>query len=280
MSVKSSQKIAFGFVTASACIVIFALFVIIYDIVSKGIGVLSWEFLTESPSDLGRAGGIYPAIIGTLYLVGGAILVALPVGLGAGIYLSEYAKEGRITKIIRAGIDNLNGTPSIVFGLFGIAFFVFYLGFGRCLLAGQLILGFLILPTIIRTTEEAVKSVPQSVREGSLALGATKWQTIRRVVLPPAAPGIITGVILSIGRAAGETAPIIFTAAVFSQKYLPSSVWEPVMALPYHIFILVTGVPGGEENAYGTALVLLILISIIYGVAIGIRTHYEKRMKW
>lgn len=280
ISVKLHQKIAFTSVTLSVVAVLFMLGVILYYIVAHGITNVSWEFITQSPRDLGREGGIFPAIVGTLYLVGGAILFAVPPGVGAAIYLSEYAKEGKVTRLIRAGIDNLNGTPSIVFGLFGFAFLVLYLNFGISLLAGQLTLSFMILPTVIRTTEEAVKSVPQSLREASLAVGATKWQTIKKVVLPPAAPGVITGVILSIGRAAGETAPIMFTAAVFTQRFLPHSPMEPVMALPYHLFVLTTSVPGSQNNAYGTAFVLLVVVLLIYAMATVIRLRYMKIMRW
>ena len=280
ISARNSQRMAFGMVTLSAMIVLFMLGTVLYYIISNGIGALSWEFLTQFPRDSGRAGGIYPAIIGTLYLVGGAILIALPLGIGAAIYLAEYTREGLLTKIIRAGVENLNGTPSIVFGLFGFAFLVLHLNLGISLLAGQITLALMILPTIIRTTEESLKSVPKSMREASLALGATKWQTIRKVVLPPAMPGIITGTILSIGRAAGETAPIMFTAVVFSQRFLPTSPFEPVMALPYHLFVLATNVPNAERNAYGTALVLLILVLCLYLIAIMIRNHYEKMRKW
>lgn len=276
ISANQHQKIALTTVTVSMVIVLFLLGVILYYIVANGAASVSWEFLTESPRDLGREGGIFPAIIGTLYLVGGALLFAVLPGVGAGIYLSEYAKEGKITRLIRAGIDNLNGTPSIVFGLFGFAFLVLYLDFGISLLAGQLALAAMVLPTIVRTTEEAVQCIPPSMREASLAVGATKWQTISKVVLPPAVPGVITGVILSIGRAAGETAPIMFTAAVFTQRFLPHSPLEPVMALPYHLFVLTTSVPGSLPNAYGTAFVLLVVIFIIYGVATIIRLQYQK----
>jgi phosphate transport system permease protein len=200
--------------------------------------------------------------------------------MGAALYLTEYTKEGTLTKIIRSGVDLLNGTPSIVFGLFGFAFLVLFVGFGVSLIAGVITLGLMVLPTIIRTTEEALRSVPDSLREGSFALGATKWQTIRRVVLPPAVPGILTGTILSIGRAAGETAPILFTAVVFSRRFLPDSLSDPVMALPYHLFILSTNVPGAGQNQYGTALVLLLLVIGVYLVAIVIRNHYRKTVKW
>lgn len=280
ISAKTGQKVAFGLVYASITMVMIFLGIILFDIITNGIPALSWEFLTEPPRNLGREGGIGPAIVGTLYLVAGAILTALPIGIGAAIYLNEYTKGGRIPELIRAGADLLNGTPSIVFGLFGFAFLVLYLNFGVSLLAGMITLGLMILPTVIRTTEEALKSIPDSLREGSFALGATKWQTIWRCVLPPAVPGILTGAILSIGRAAGETAPILFTAVVFSKRFLPTSVTEPVMALPYHLFILATNVPGASQNQYGTALVLLLLVMGIYLIAIVIRNHYQKAITW
>ncbi len=274
---KISQKMAFSLLYLSVITVIFFLGVILYDIFSKGIPVLNPDFLTQSPRNMGREGGIYPAIVGTLYLVLGAIAIAFPLGVGAAIYLNEYAKESRLKSIIRAGIENLNGTPSIVFGLFGYSFLVIYLNFGVSLIAGQITLALMVLPTIIRTSEEALRSVPDSVREASFALGASRWQTTTCAVLPSAMPGIITGTILSIGRSAGETAPIMFTAAVFTQRYLPTSVFDPVMALPYHLFVLTTSVPGGKSNAYGTATVLLLLVIAMYSVAIFIRSHYRKK---
>jgi len=279
LSVKAKQRLAFSTILLTIIIVIIFLGIILAYIISNGVGALTWEFISTGPSNLGRSGGIFPAIIGTLYLVAGAIAIALPLGVGAAIYLHEYTKEGVLTKIIRGGADLLNGTPSIVFGLFGFAFFVLYLKFGFSLLAGQITLAFMILPTIIRTTEEALISVPQSLREGSYALGATKWQTIRRVVLPPATPGILTGAILGIGRAAGETAPLLFTAVVFSD-FIPNSVLQPVNALPYHLFILATSIPGSKTNQAGTALVLLLLVIGIYLIAILLRNRYRKSMKW
>jgi phosphate transport system permease protein len=279
ISAKNIQRVAFSAIISTIMLVIIILGIIIAYIVSNGAGAISLEFLTAEPIDAGRAGGIFPAIVGTFYLITGAILIALPLGVGSAIYLIEYTKEGKLTKIIRAGADLLNGTPSIVFGLFGFAFLVLYLKMGISLLVGQITLAFMILPTIIRTTEEALKSVPQSLREGSLALGATKWQTIRRVVLPPAAPGILTGAILGIGRAAGETAPIMFTAVAFSGA-IPSSVFQPVMALPYHLYILSTNVPNSANYAGGTALVLLLLVIGIYLIAVIIRNHYKKTTKW
>ena len=273
------QKIAFCCVGAATVIIIAILLIILQDIIINGLPAISWEFLTQPPKDLGRAGGIFPAIVGTLYLVLGAIAIALPLGVGAAIYLVEYTREGRITRLIRTGVDLLNGTPSIVFGLFGFAFIVMYLNVGVSLLAGQVTLALMVLPTVIRTTEESLKNIPQSLREGSLALGATQWQTINRVVIPPAVPGIVTGAILSIGRAAGETAPIMFTAVVFSSRFLPDSVFQPVMALPYHLFILATNVPGSSTNKYGTALVLLLLVIGFYSVAIIVRTHFHNKAR-
>lgn len=280
ISPKVMEKIAYSGLYAAVGILMAVLAILILDIIMEGLPVLSWEFITGYPSNLGREGGIFPAIIGTIYLVTGAILIALPLGFGATIYLSEYTREGWITKIIRTGVDLLNGTPSIVFGLFGFAFLVIFVGFGVSLLTGWIVLALMVLPTIIRTSEEALKSIPNTMREGSLALGASKWQTIRKVVLPAAVPGIITGTILSIGRAAGETAPIMFTAVVFTSRFLPDSIFEPVMALPYYLYILSTSVPGAQQNAYGTALVLLITVTLFYGAAVLVRARYQKSSRW
>jgi phosphate transport system permease protein len=279
-SPQTCQKIAYSCMFAAVGIVLAVLAIILLDIIVHGLPVLSWEFIFGYPSNLGRAGGIFPAIVGTVYLVTGAILIALPLGIGATIYLSEYTREGWITKTIRAGVDLLNGTPSIVFGLFGFAFLVIFLRFGVSLLTGWIVLALMVLPTIIRTSEEALKSIPSAVREGSLALGASKWQTVRKVVLPAAVPGIITGTILSIGRSAGETAPILFTAVVFSTRFLPASIFEPVMALPYYLYILSTSVPGAQQYAYGTALVLLAIVTMFYGAAVVTRTRYQKSIRW
>jgi phosphate transport system permease protein len=280
ISPKWTQRVAFSLLVFCILSVLFALGVILLDIIVKGAPYLTWEFLTAPPSDLGRSGGIFPAIVGTMYLVIGAIAIALPIGIGAAIYLTEYTREGTVTRIIRTGTDLLNGTPSIVFGLFGFTFLVIYLGFGVCLVAGQITLALMVLPTIIRTTEESLRTVPVTVREGSLALGATKWQTIRRVILPPSVPGIVTGTILSIGRAAGETAPILFTAVVFSTRFLPDSLFDPVMALPYHLYILATNVPGAEGQKYATALVLLGLVVAFYALALWIRHRSAAAVKW
>ena len=275
VSPRTSQRCAFFLISLSVVIVLAALGMILFGIVVNGAGAISWEFLTGSPRDLGRAGGIFPAIVGTFYLVGGGLAIALPLGIATAVYLIEYTAETPLTRSIRAAVDLLNGTPSIVFGLFGFAFLVIFLNFGISLIAGQITLGLMILPTIIRTTEESLRSIPGSLREGSYALGATKWQTISRVVLPPALPGILTGAILSIGRAAGETAPIMFTAAIFSSRFLPSSLTEPVMALPYHLFVLTTSIPGAATQSYGTAFVLLLLVLAIYLAAILLRCRYS-----
>jgi phosphate transport system permease protein len=271
------EKIAYIILTISILIVMSILTIVVSFIVINGLPALTWEFLTQPP--VGLSGGIFPAILGTFYLVLGTLVFALPIGISAAIYLVEFQKEGRLTKIIRSGFDLLNGTPSIVFGLFGFAFFVIALLGEPSMLAGQITLGLMILPTVLRTTEEALKAVPQTIREGSLALGATKWQTIRRVVLPPAFPGIITGAVLSIGRAAGETAPILFTAAVFIQPDLPTSLLDPVMALPYHLFVL-TEYPASSLQRFGTALVLLIIVIGFYLIAIIIRNYYRKKIRW
>jgi len=277
---RTTQGLALVLVGLCAAAVLLILGIILTHIIVNGLPVISWEFLTTGPRNLGRDGGIFPAIVGTLYLVAGAIALALPLGVGAAIYLVEYTRGGRAVSLIRTGIDLLNGTPSIVFGLFGFAFLVLFLGWGVSLLAGQVTLGLMVLPTIIRTTEEALKSVPHTLREGSMAMGATRWQTIRRVVLPAAMGGVVTGTILSLGRASGETAPILFTAVVFSRRFLPTSPFDPVMALPYHLYILATNVPRSTPQQYGTALVLLVLVGGLYLVAILIRNHYRKTVRW
>ncbi len=279
LSQATIQKCSFALITGATLIVLAILVIILQDIIVHGLPALSWDFLTQSPKDAGRSGGIFPAIVGTMYLVIGAIAIALPLGVGAAIYLVEYTREGRVTRLIRTGADLLNGTPSIVFGLFGFAFVVLYLNVGISMIAGQIALAMMVLPTIIRTTEESLKNIPHSLREGSLALGATRWQTISKVVLPPAVPGIVTGVILSIGRAAGETAPIMFTAVVVSQRYLPSSIFDPVMALPFQLFYLATNVSNSSTNRYGTALVLLTLVVGFYLAAILVRTHFQNKSR-
>jgi phosphate transport system permease protein len=277
------QRLWFGLSGLSVVVVLAMLGLVIGYIVVKGASVISWEFVTQAPRDSMTAGGIWPAILGTLLLSLGAVIFALPLGILAAVYLAEYSREGRLRKIIRVGVNTLSGVPSVVFGLFGLAVFVTFFGFGVSLLAGSLTLGLMILPTIISATEEALSTVPHSFREASLSLGASRWQTTWRVVLPTALPQILTGVILAIGRAAGETAPIMFTATVFFTKHLPTGLSSKVMALPYHIYALMTeGTHPAEQTAvaYGTALVLLALVLLVNGAAIYFRIRARKGKKW
>lgn len=256
---------------------------IIIDIVVKGLPALNIAFLSGFPQKSGSEGGILPAIMGTLCLLVGTVTAALPLGIASAIYLSEYAKQGGFTKSVRLAIITLAGIPSIVFGLFGLGLFVIFLKFGTSILAGSLTLTCMILPTIIVASEEALKAIPQGMREGSLALGATKWQTIWRNVLPYAAPGMITGSILGIGRAAGETAPILFTAAAFYLPRLPHSIFDQVMALPYHLYVLATQLPEPDKirpMQYGTALVLLMLVLGVSFGAIVWRIRLRKKHRW
>ena len=263
----------------SLIVIVFVLGIIIYLIV-KGGSALTWEFLTQKPSGGMKEGGISTVIIGTLYLVLGTLVFSLPIGIFSAVYLHEYARKNRLTRIIRLSIVNMAGVPSVVFGLFGLGFFVIFLNLGRSVIAGSLTLALLILPTIITTTEEALKTVPDTYRHASLALGATKWQTIIRIVLPQAMPGIITGAVLGIGRAAGETAPILFTAAAFYQPNLPKSVFSQVMALPYHLYVLATQVADApDEKKWGTALVLLLIVLFFASIATAIRTRARLRRK-
>lgn len=276
----SRQTVCIGGVTVVMGAVILMLAIIIGHILIKGIPALSIKFLTTSPAPGGRGGGIYPAIIGSLELIAGTAVIAFPLGVLTGIYLNEYAKDTRFTRIIREAIDLLNGTPSIVFGMFGMVLFVTAMGFGYSLLAGWITLAFMILPVIIRTSEEALKSVLKDLREASRAMGATKWRTIYKVVLPAAMGGVVTGAILSIGRAAGETAPIMLTAAVISQPHLAGSILDPVMALPLHLYHLAMDLPGTTELQYGTATVLLIIVLVFFVAASLIRSHYSKKVRW
>ena len=277
------QNLFFSVVRLSALIIVISLGGLLFYIFINGIGVISWDFLTLAPKDSMTRGGIMPAILGTMYLTGGAIIIALPLGVMTAVYLSEYARQGPMVRIIRVGVNCLAGVPSIVFGLFGLALFVVFLQFGSCILSGALTLGFLILPTIIGASEEALKAVPQTFREASLALGVSKWQTIFRIVLPNALPGIMTGSILGIGRAAGETAPIMFTAAAFYTAKLPTSIFDEVMALPYHIYVLATAGTHIEQTRpiqYGTALVLVALVLGIDLIAIIMRGYMRKKKRW
>jgi len=258
------------------------LFIILAFIIIKGIKVVNWDFLTTYPTDGMKAGGIYPAIVGTFCLMAGSAVFAFPLGIMSGIYMHEYASNGRLIKFIRMMTNNLSGIPSIVFGLFGMSLFVNYLGFGDSIIAGSLTLGLLALPLVIRTTEEALKAIPDSYREGSLALGATKLQTIRKVILPMAMPNIITGLILALGRVSGETAPILFTCAAYYLPQLPDSIFDQCMALPYHLYVLATSGTDMERQipiAYGTALVLIVIVFIINIMANAMRNYFQNKLK-
>ncbi|MFP4081985.1 MAG: phosphate ABC transporter permease PstA [Candidatus Aminicenantes bacterium] len=271
MNRKISQNIGFASLFLLTSVTLFFLGTIIYFILVRGVRVISWEFLTEVPREAMTAGGVAPAIVGTFYLVVGAILFALPLGVACAVYLTEYSPRSFVVNIIRMSINNLAGVPSVVFGLFGFGILVKFFGFGVSVLSGCLTLGILVLPQIISATQEALMAVPQSYREASLAVGATHWQTIKNIVLPTASPGIFTGIILSMGRVAGETAPILFTAATFYTRGFPKSVFSEVMALPYHIYALMTEGTHPQEQtqiAYGCALILLVLVLSVSAVAI------------
>ena len=273
------QTLCFSVFRAAAVINGLALFIIVYFMLKNGWSAINWTFLTQPPMESMTKGGILPCIVGTLSLGIGAIVAALPIGIGSAVYLNEYARPGRVVRIIRLCINNLAGVPSVVFGLFGLAFFVVILKFGVSLLSGALTRGVMSLPVIIGSTEEALKSLPATYREASLGLGATKLQTIYRIVLPAALPGILTGAILGVSRAAGETAPIMFTGAVFFTPVLPTSIFDEVMALPYHIYVLATA--GTEIEAtrhlqYGTAIVLIALVLGINLLAIIYRSRLRR----
>jgi len=275
------QKMIFGFFGCNLLLTLFFLFMIIFFIANRGLGVISWEFITSIPRDGMTAGGIYPAIIGSLYLITGGIIFSAPLGILAAVYMAEYAPRGKLIRIIRIGVNNLAGVPSVVFGLFGLAVFVKYLNFGVSILSGSLTLGIVILPTIIRASEEALLAVPVEYREAALALGATRWQTIQGIVLPTALPGILTGCILGTGRIAGETAPILFTATTFFTRRMPGSIFDEVMALPYQIYALVSGGTSPEYHipiAFGTAVILLFVVLFINLIAILLRMYFWKKL--
>lgn len=276
------QQTAFGCFRLLSYGVAALLFFILGFIIVKGIGVINWEFLSQAPSDGMTKGGIWPAIFGTCCLMAGSALFAFPTGVMSGIYMNEYAKDGKLVRFIRMMTNNLSGIPSIVFGLFGMAFFVNWLDFGDSILAGSLTLGLLALPIVIRTTEEAFKDLPDSFREGSLALGATKAQTIWNVLLPMAMPRIITGLILSLGRVSGETAPILFTCAAYFLPKLPDSIFDQCMALPYHLYVVATSGTDIEAQmpiAYGTAFVLILTVLLMNLAANSIRKFFENKLK-
>ena len=280
---KARQVMAFLGFRIATLLVIGALGGIILFFLLQGLPAVSWTFLTDIPREAMTQGGIFPAIVGTLYLTLGAILVALPLGVASAIYLSEYAREGKALTMIRLGIANLAGVPSVVFGLFGLALFVGFFKFGISIASGSLTLGLLILPTVIGAAEEALRQVPATFREASLGLGATRWQTIWKVVLPAALPGVLTGSILGIGRAAGETAPIMFTAATFYSLQMPGSPFDEVMALPYHIYVLATAGTHIDQTRplqYGTVLVLIALVLGLCMSAIIIRARMRRKKRW
>ncbi len=276
------EKIAFSIFRLLSFLVIGILFALLGFIVYNGVKVLSWDFITKMPEDGMTKGGIYPAIIGTLILIAGSMLFAFPIGVLSGIYIHEYAKEGFVKRFIKLMTNNLAGIPSIVFGLFGMTLFVNKLKFGDSILAGSLTLGLLAIPVVIRVTEEALKAVDDSFRHGSIALGATKIQTIKRVVLPISLPNIITGLILSIGRVAGETAPILFTVAAYFLPKLPTSIFDRVMVLPYHLYVIATSGNNIKESrpmAFGTALVLILIVLVLNIAANLLRKYFSKKVK-
>ncbi|HZK25071.1 MAG TPA: phosphate ABC transporter permease PstA [Oscillospiraceae bacterium] len=279
---KACEQVVFALLRAVMLLVVAVVAYLLYDLVSKGYGVISWEFLTTLPRQGMTAGGILPAILGTCYVTLMTAVAAVPVGICAAIYLHEYARQNLFTRLIRLAIRNLAGVPSVVYGLFGVALFVQALKFGSSILAAGLTLGLLTLPVTITATEEALKTVPDAYREGALALGAGKWQTISTIVLPSALPGIMTGLILGVSRAAGETAPLLFTGVAFYLPRIPSSLFSQFMALPYHLFILATqhhAITQVRPLAYGTALVLVVLVVLLNLAAIIIRARLRKKLR-
>ena len=281
IDVKTEQKIAFSLLFAATIIIILPVIFIMGIVLLRGLPAINPEFIFGMPREGMRSGGIGPAIVGTIYLMLGTAVFSIPFGILAAIYLNEYAGKNTLTRIIELAIINLAGVPSIVYGLFGLGLFVTFLNFGVSILAGSLTLAIMTLPVIIAATREALNVVPNSFREVSFSLGATRWQTVRHVVLPNAVPGIVTGVILGLSRAAGETAPILFTVAAFYLPRLPQSVYDQAMVLPYHIYVLSTQVPNvSVKIQYGTVLVLVVLVFVLNIIASLIRTRFRKRKTW
>ncbi|HQJ51993.1 MAG TPA: phosphate ABC transporter permease PstA [Anaerolineae bacterium] len=275
------QRLGFALLTLASLLVVLPIVLVVGSILVRGMAALDWAFLTTMPVDGMKAGGILPAIVGTLWLLAGTALVCIPVGLGGAIYLAEYASDNWFTRAIRLALVNLAGIPSIVYGLFGLGLFVLFLRLGTSIAAACLTLAIMTLPVIISTSEEALRAVPVEFRTVSASLGGSRWQGIRNIVLPQALPGIITGVILGLLRAAGETAPILFTGAAFFLPRLPRSMMDPTMALPYHLYVITTQVPGmPAEIQYGTALTLLLLVLSLNVVATVIRDHFRRRRQW
>ncbi len=276
-----TQRLGFALLTLIALLTVIPIVAVVVYIFFKGLPAISWEFLTQFPTNGMRSGGIMPAIIGTVYLTLGTTILCVPLGIAAAIYLAEYATENRFTRLIRLALITLAGIPSVVYGLFGLGMFVLFFKLGTSILAASLTLSIMTLPVVITTAEEAMRSVPQAFRTVSTSLGATSWKTIRRIILPEALPGILTGVILGLERAAGETAPILFTGAVFSLPTLPSSPLSPTMALPYHLYVIATQVPEMPlEIQYGTALVLLVLVVGLNLIATIIRSRARAKRQW
>lgn len=281
ISARQMEQIGFHLLRLVAVLTVLPILGLIIYIIVRGLSAISFEFLFGYPREGMRAGGIWPAIVGTFYLTLGTAISSVPLGIAAGVYLAEYASDNRLTRLIRIAIINLAGIPSVVYGLFGLGLFVLFLNFGTSILASSLTLGIMTLPVIISTTEEAMRSVPHSFRVVSISLGATRWQTIWRITLPQALPGILTGVILGLERAAGETAPILFTGVAFFLPRLPGSPFDATMALPYHIFVISTQVPGMPvQIQYGTVLVLLIFVLGMNLAATVIRQRARARRQW
>ena len=275
------QRLGVSLITLVAFLTVIPIIGVFGYIIAKGVPALSWEFLTAMPSNGMRAGGILPAIVGTFYLTLGTAIFSVPLGIAAAIYLAEYAKENGLTRLIRISIINLAGIPSVVYGLFGLGLFVLFLKFGTSILAASLTLSIMTLPVIISAAEEALRAVPQSFRTVSISLGGTRWQTIRKIILPQALPGILTGVILGLERAAGETAPILFTGAAFFLPHLPGSPLDATMALPYHLFVISTQVPGMPiQIQSGTALVLIVFVLGMNLIATVIRSRARAKRQW
>jgi phosphate transport system permease protein len=281
LSQHTRQLLGFGLLGLISLITVLPILALLIYILITGLPAINWEFLSGFPTDGMRSGGIFPAILGTIYLTLGTALFSVPPGIAAAIYLAEYAPDNRLTRLIRIAMINLAGIPSVVYGLFGLGLFVIFLRFGSSILASSLTLSIMTLPVIISTAEESLRSVPNNFRVVSISLGANRWQTIWRIVLPQGIPGIITGIILGLERAAGETAPILFTGAAFFLPQLPQSPFDETMALPYHLFVISTQVPGMPiQIQYGTVLVLLAFVLGMNIIATLIRTRARARRQW
>jgi phosphate transport system permease protein len=278
---KTRQKVAFAILGFAALLVTVPIVMVIFYIVKNGISAVTWQFITESPRNGMKEGGIFPAIMGTILLVIGTMVFSLPLGILSAVYLVEYARDNFFTRLIKLSVVNLSGIPSVVYGLFGFTLFVVFLRFGTSILSGSLTLAIMSLPVIITATKEAIEGVPESFREISLSLGATKWQTVRYCVLPHALPGILTGTVLSLSRAAGETAPILFTVAAFYLPRMPRSVFDQAMALPYHLYVISTQVPNMPMKlSFATGFVLIALVFLMNLVSIVLRARFRRKKQW